>query len=236
MQPDNTPHHYPGNNPRHSTSGEPSPAHASPLPPPPPSRRDKQRREGTKSIISTIAILVTAPLVALLLIAFVFQSYEVDGPSMEHTLQHQDRLLVLKTGKTWARITGQDYIPERGEIIVFAKTGTFDPVAGGKRQLIKRVLGEPGDRVTVIDGQITVFNDDNPDGFDPDEAGGYVDDIASRGGATDIDITVPEGYVFVLGDNRSNSLDSRTFGIVSSDEIVGRLVLRIFPFNEMTTF
>ncbi len=197
---------------------------------------NKRRREGVKSVLSTVFILLSAPIVALLLIAFVFQSYEVDGPSMESTLSDSDRLIVIKTDKTWARITGQEYIPDRGEIIVFAKLGTIDPAAGSERQLIKRVIGLPGDTVVVSNGQVTVYNDEHPDGFDPDEKGDYEALIASRGGATDIDISVPDGHVFVLGDNRSNSLDSRTFGIISSEEIIGRLSLRIFPLNEFTRF
>ena len=213
-----------------------------PIPPPqPPSRQQyqrqaKRRKEGLRSVLSTVGVLISAPIIALLLIAFVFQSYEVDGPSMQHTLEHQDRLIVLKTGKTWSRITGEDYIPDRGEIIVFSKRGTVDPTAGGERQLIKRIVGMPNDRVTVRDGHITVYNDEHLNGFNPDEEGGYEDMIASRGGATDIDIHVPDGHVFVIGDNRSNSLDSRTFGIISSDEIVGTLALRIFPLNEIRSF
>lgn len=208
----------------------------SPGPPSPPPHRRRPQREGTRSILSTIAILVAAPIFALVLIAFVFQSYEVDGPSMERTLTDSDRLIVTKTAKTWSRITNEPYIPNRGEIIVFAKLGTIDPVAGSERQLIKRVIGLPGDRVIVENGMVTIFNEDNPDGFDPDEAGGYSDMIASRGGATDIDISVPDNYLFVMGDNRSNSLDSRSFGIISSDEVVGRLAVRIFPLNEITRF
>ncbi len=155
---------------------------------------------------------------------------------MERTLKDSDRLIVTKTAKTWSRITNEPFIPDRGEIIVFAKLGTIDPVAGSERQLIKRVIGLPGDRVIVENGNITIFNDENPDGFDPDEVGGYADMIASRGGATDIDISVPDDYIFVMGDNRSNSLDSRSFGIISADEIVGRLAMRIFPLNEITRF
>lgn len=216
----------------------PPPAHNYATPPPPPQRHNHsgRRKEGFRSVLSTIVVLVSAPLVALLLIAFVFQSYEVDGPSMEQTLSNNDRLIVVKTGKTWSRITSQDYIPERGEIIVFAKLGTIDPAAGSERQLIKRVIGLPGDRITVANGQVTVYNDEDPDGFDPDERGGYQDKIASRGGTTDVDVTIPDGHVFVMGDNRSNSLDSRSLGIISSGEIIGRLSLRIFPLNEIERF
>lgn len=191
-------------------------------------------RDGLKSIISTILLIVAAPLIALLLINFVFQSYEVDGPSMETTLQNGDRLIVLKTGKTWARITGDYYIPKRGEIIVFHKQGLQASNAGEDKQLIKRVIGLPGERIVVREGVITIYNDEFPEGFKPDREGDYRDVIGTTSG--NVDLTIPEGEVFVSGDNRDNSLDSRNFGTVSSDEIVGKLAVRIFPLDKFDTY
>src|SRR5882762_2580960 len=75
-------------------------------------RHKEPDHEGLKSILSTIAILIIAPLIALTLTAFVFQSYEVDGPSMETTLQNHDRLIVVKVPRTFARITHHSYIPK----------------------------------------------------------------------------------------------------------------------------
>src|SRR5688572_26059349 len=79
--------------------------------------RSKRRRESLRSMASTIAILLIAPVVAVVLTAFVFQSYQVDGPSMTTTLYNNDRLIVWKLPKTWARITGNDYIPRRGDVV-----------------------------------------------------------------------------------------------------------------------
>src|SRR6266702_4799807 len=76
----------------------------------------QKKSDGWKSALSTIFILIAAPLVALALTAFVFQSYEVDGPSMQSTLQNHDRLIVLKVPRTIARITGHDFIPNRGDV------------------------------------------------------------------------------------------------------------------------
>lgn len=216
-------------------SHPPNPSSYEPQQPASDTRR-KKKSEGWRSVASTLAILISAPVIALLLITFVFQSYVVDGPSMENTLQDGDRLIVSKVGKSLSQLRDEDFLPDRGEIIVFAKKGTFDPVARGERQLIKRVVGLPGDRVTIQSGTVTIVNDDNPNGFNPDTTVGYNDLIASRGGATDIDITVPEGAVFVMGDNRSNSQDSRSFGVIASDEIIGELSVRIFPFHAISTF
>ena len=193
----------------------------------------KPQGEGWRSILSTVLLLLAAPLIALFLINFVFQSYEVDGPSMESTLYDQDRLIVLKTGKTWARATGGSFIPKRGDIVIFNKTrlGQFN---GAEKQLIKRVIGLPGERVVVKDGSITVYNREFPGGFNPDKQADYGDAILSTSG--NLDITVPKNHIFVSGDNRGNSLDSRDFGTVPAADVVGTLALRIFPLNKLEAF
>lgn len=191
-------------------------------------------REGWRSVLSTILILALAPIIAWLMITFVFQSYEVDGPSMEDTLHDKDRLIVLKTGKTMSRVTGDAYVPKRGEVIIFVKHGLVELGTAQDKQLIKRVIGLPGERVVVKDGRITVFNDANPKGFDPDEGQDYAKTISFTNG--NIDVTVGNDQVFVAGDNRGNSLDSRSFGPVNSQDIIGKLVFRLFPINKAESF
>jgi signal peptidase I len=187
-------------------------------------------KEGFRSILSTIGLILLAPLLAVLLNLFVFQSYQVDGSSMEPTLHNDNRLIVLKLPRTVAKITHHDYLPKRGTIIVFKKP------SDESEQLIKRVIGLPGERVVVKDGKITVFNKERPNGFDPDDAP-YGKNIPPTDG--NVDVTVGEGEVFVCGDNRigGNSLDSRTaLGDVPLKNIVGELVLRIFPLNQIKNF
>lgn len=194
------------------------------------------KNDGWKSALSTVLILLAAPLVALALTAFVFQSYEVDGPSMETTLENHDRLIVLKAPRTIARITGNDYIPNRGDIIIFSKHGLadFGDNNGGDKQLIKRVIGLPGDRVIVKEGKLTVYNAEHPQGYSPDKAGSWSNVIVTT--PNDGDWTIGEGQVFVCGDNRTNSLDSRYFGPVPAKDIIGKLVLRVFPIGEAQAF
>ncbi len=184
---------------------------------------------------STIAIIILAPLIALLLTNFVFQSYQVDGPSMETTLQDKDRLIVSKTAKTWSRVTNKDYLPKRYSIIIF---NLIEGQDGEKRQLVKRVIGLPGDRVVVKDGVVRVYNNEHPQGYLIDQEGPEKDVISSTSGPgeREIDETVKDGYVYVMGDNRGNSLDSRSFGAVPSKDIVGRLDYRIFPFDKFEKF
>src|SRR5688572_9692944 len=167
------------------------------------------KREGLGGMASTIAVLLVAPLIALVLTAFVFQSYQVDGPSMETTLQNNDRLLVWKLPRTWARITGHDYIPKRGDVVIFVERDASGLGSTEGKQLIKRVIGLPGERVVVDDGKIRVYNQENPGGFEPDKTLPYGTMINETIGERDV--VIPKGSLYVVGDNRNNSLDSRSF-------------------------
>ena len=186
-----------------------------------------------KSVLSTILILLAAPLLAGFLMLFVFQSYEVDGPSMQTTLQNNDRLIVMKLPRTLARLTHHAYIPDRGDIIIFNEPSGAD-ASNTTKQLVKRVIGLPGERVVVKDGQVTVYNGPHPNGFNPDKTLPYGSVIGTTPG--DIDLVVPKDQVFVCGDNRTNSFDSRYFGTVPADNIIGKLDLRVYPFSQFKIF
>jgi signal peptidase I len=195
------------------------------------------RGEQFRSAISTIGVLLLAPLIAVLLTLFVFQSYNVDGPSMEETLQDGDRLIVWKFPRTLARITGNEYIPNRGDIIILNEAGlsSYGSDADSK-QLVKRVIGLPGDHVVVADNEVTIYNIDYPNGFKPDATLAYGRDGAIPPTPLNVDVTLGENEIFVCGDNRPNSLDSRSFGPIKTDQVVGKLVARIFPIKNMERF
>lgn len=189
-----------------------------------------------ESPLSTIFVIVSALLLALLITLFVFRSYQVDGPSMLPTLHHNDRLIIWKVPRTVARITGNTYIPNRGDIIVFGERGLTTP-DGNTKELIKRVIGLPGDRIVIKNGTTTVYNKDNPNGFNPDTSLPYGKGLDLKvNDEENIDQTVGEGQVYVMGDNRDNSLDSRTFGPVDASDIVGKLVFRIYPLGDAKMF
>lgn len=187
-----------------------------------------------RELLSTIGILITALVVALLMISFVFRSYQVDGPSMQSTLQNNDKLIIWKVERTWALITGHAYIPGRGDVIVFNESGLSQFGQSDSKQLIKRVIGLPGDRVVVKDGVYTIYNNQHPEGFNPDKVLPYGKNIYVTSGS--LDITLGKDQLFVSGDNRPDSLDSRAFGPIKADQIVGKLVLRVFPFNQAKVF
>lgn len=190
-------------------------------------------------IISTLMIIVLAPIVALLLTQFIFQSYQVDGPSMETTLQDRDRLIVTKVGRTWARLTRSSYQPERYDIIIFNHSSDYGDGNVQQKQLVKRVIGLPGDRVLVKNGQVMIYNKEHPDGYLVDKVGPELPAITVTNAPTEggvIDETVKDGEVYVMGDNRENSMDSRFFGAIRQQDIVGHLAMRIYPFDKIQRF
>ncbi|HSX36620.1 MAG TPA: signal peptidase I [Patescibacteria group bacterium] len=189
-----------------------------------------------REIFSTVGILLLAFLVAVFIIAFVFRSYQVDGPSMESTLQNQDKLIIWKVPRTWARITHHAYIPKRGDIIVFEESGLSAFGQADTKQLIKRVVGLPGDHVVVKDNVVTIYNKANPNGFQPDLTLGYNSDHHIPPTSGDVDVTLGAGQLFVCGDNRPDSLDSRTFGPINANQVIGQLIVRVFPINQIKTF
>jgi len=182
-----------------------------------------------KGFFSLLQLVIGAILLAAIINNFVFQSYQVFGSSMANTLHEGDRLIISKVSKSFSNIIG-DYSPTRGDIIVF--TSPISPDI----QLIKRVIGLPGERVTVKNGIITVYNDENPNGFKPDDK---YNELLPEERTGDIETVVGEDEIFVSGDNRTSgaSLDSRNeLGNVPIENISGELVLRVFPLNQASFF
>jgi signal peptidase I len=199
--------------------------------------QSKPQKSRFRDTVSTVFVLLLAPAIAFMLTLYVFQSYQVDGPSMETTLQNEDRLIVWKLPRTWARITGHQYVPNRGDVIILNQSGlsSFGDNTDTK-QLVKRVVGLPGDRVIIKDGAVTIFNTANPNGFKPDQTLPYGTETSIARSDNNIDVTLKANQLFVCGDNRPNSLDSRSFGPINTDQVVGKLVARILPVDNMKRF
>jgi len=194
----------------------------------------RKNNDGLKNVVATIAVLIAAPLVALFITSFLFQSYEVFGPSMQTTLHDGDRLIVLKAPRTWSKVLHKSYMPERGQIVVFTRADLALESVDGSKQLIKRVMAMPGERVTVKNNVLTVFNTAYPEGYQPDKEGSY--GIVIKHTGIDGEWTVGKDQVFVCGDNRDNSLDSRTFGPIDTKDIVGSAAFRFLPVKQTRTF
>lgn len=197
-----------------------------------------QRHPFFKDVLSISIFIVSVLIGTLIINSFIFRTFNVLGPSMESTLYTGDRLIVNRLPVTWAQLQNKQYVPERGQIIVFKNprysTGT------GEEFIVKRVIAFPGERVTVKDGVLTVYNAVHPDGFHPDDA--QKNDPSSHPGSYssgDVDTVVDDGTLFVAGDHRigSYSFDSRSgLGLIPYYDVIGPVGLRIWPLNKIRTF
>ena len=183
----------------------------------------------------SIAIFIVCVLIGTLLInTFIFRSFSVIGPSMETTLYTGDRLIVNRMPVTLSQIQNKDYIPSRGQVIVFRNP--HYSVGAGDEYIVKRVIAFPGERVVLSDGHYMVYNTENPNGFNPDDKNNGEPGSPTSGA---VDTIVPEGELFVSGDHRqgSYSYDSRNgLGTIPFYDVVGPVGLRVFPFNKIRSF
>jgi signal peptidase I len=167
---------------------------------------DQEQRSQPKSAFrEVVETVVFTFLIYFLIRTFVFENYRVVGLSMYPTLEDNQFVAVSK-------ISYRLHKPQRGDIIVFRDA------QGGSRKLIKRVIGLPGDVVEIQQGQVFI------NGYLLDEP--YIVTPAYQSKAP---ITVPEGQYFVLGDNRNNSSDSRSWGTLPYEDIVGKAWLTYWP-------
>ncbi|NLZ50042.1 MAG: signal peptidase I [Clostridiales bacterium] len=179
--------------------------------------------ESNKPIEKTIkeyAIsIVICVVIALLLKTFVIARADVDGDSMYPTLHNNDVLFVNRLSKI-----NKDY--KRGDIII------FDSLDAKNDIYIKRIIAVAGDEVEIKDDKVYLNGEELQENYLAEgtitEPGIFMSDKEK--------FTVPEGYIFVMGDNRENSKDSRTFGPVSLEQVEGKVFVRLFPVKDFKTF
>ena len=171
---------------------------------------------GVRSIVEWVVVVGGALIIALVIKTFLLQAFYIPSSSMETTLNIGDRVLVNK-------LSYRVHDVHRGDIIVFERPpGEADSEIS---DLIKRVVGLPGDVVEGQNGQVLI------NGEPLDEP--YLDEGVTTG---DFDpIEVPEDHLFMMGDNRGDSRDSRFFGPIAEDTIVGRAFFRVWPLGDIST-
>ncbi len=155
---------------------------------------------------SLIALLIVIPVRM-----FVAQPFIVSGASMEETFQNGEYLIV-------DQLTYHFSLPQRGDVVVFRYPR--DP----SKFFIKRVIGVPGDTISITNNVVTITNTENPDGLTLNEP--YV---ASLNWASNTTEVLGEREYFVMGDNRNFSSDSRAWGVLQEERIIGRAFVRLFP-------
>jgi signal peptidase I len=191
------------------TPTEPSAERLEPGPPPPPALGGRVVSLFKSVLRDLIGTILPALVIAFIIHAFLAQGTRVYGQSMEPNFHTNERLIVEK-------LSYRFHSPQRGDVIVLS-----DP-SGGPELLIKRVVGLPAERISISDGRVFV------DGVPLDES--YLVQSTQGAGRS---WTVPPLSVFVLGDNRGASRDSRFFGPVAFEQILGRAVFRYWPMAQI---
>jgi signal peptidase I len=175
--------------------------------------------ERNQSFLSEILNFALIALVVVLPIRiFIAQPFIVSGASMESTFSSGEYLIVDQVSYRFEE-------PARGEVIIFRYPK--DP----SKFFIKRIIGVPGDTVDISGNVVTITNEDHPGGVVLDEP--YVLEMAPN---TTLTETLGDEEYFVMGDNRNASSDSRMWGVLQRDKIVGRAFLRLYPLNHADVF
>ena len=177
-----------------------------------------------KEVFEWLDVLTTAIIAVVVVFSLLFRVATIDGESMERTLFSNDKVI----------ITNLAYEPKFGDIVVISRNAdnSVESVGSSDMPIIKRVIAVGGQTVDIDfeSGIVSV------DGTQLDEP--YANTPTNRYYDIEFPVYVPEGYIFVLGDNRNDSLDSRSSqigenGLIDTRYVLGHAVLRIFPFDKI---
>lgn len=182
-------------------------------PGPPPSPPAPSKPSAVRNAVEWVVIAAGALLVAFVIKTFLLQAFYIPSLSMAPTLKINDRVLVNKLSYRLHDI-------HRGDVVVFRSV----PGDGATKDLIKRVIGLPGETVESQNGHILINGQVLKEPYlGPDVVTGPLEKI-----------TIPAGHYWVMGDNRPNSRDSRFFGAISKSLIIGRAFVRVWPLTSLS--
>ncbi|MDD5031693.1 MAG: signal peptidase I [Patescibacteria group bacterium] len=172
-------------------------------------------------VFELVKIIVISLVIIIPIRYFLVQPFYVKGASMEPNFYDHEYLIIDEISYRFGD-------PERGDIIVFRYP------KNPQEYFIKRIIGLPGERIQIKEGQVYIFKNEVSDGFILDES--YLESGTKTYSLAEDIISLGEEEYFVLGDNRNSSKDSRSFGPVNRSFITGQVVLRGWPFSRISLF
>jgi signal peptidase I len=179
-------------------------------------RLAERRKRGARQVIEWVVLIAVALVVALIVKTFLFQAFYIPSDSMVPTLKVHDRVLVNK-------LSYKMHSVHRGDIVVFTKP---PKETNDIKDLVKRVIGLPGETVEAHGGHIYIDGRQLSEPYLPST-------VVQR---AFLPVKIPPHDVWVMGDNRDQSEDSRVFGPIKESSIVGRVFVRIWPPNRLHFF
>jgi len=187
-----------------------------------------------------LKVIIWALIIIIPVRTFIFQPFFVQGSSMEPNFHNGEYLIIKEWGYKQTTIyakdkkilqvdSKKDFL--RGDVIVFRYPNN------PKEFFIKRVIGLPNEKVEIKKGKVMIYNSDNPNGFELNESE-YLPSVASETNCQQgfCSFNLSDSQYVVLGDNRSHSSDSRMWGTLSKNNIIGKVLLRAWPLRKFDTF
>lgn len=178
------------------------------------------QRKLRRQLIEWLLIVLVAIIVSVGLRTYAFQTFYIPSPSMNPTLQDGDRIIVNKLAVDFGTIN-------RGDILVFKAPPTEDCSTIHVTDLVKRVIGLPGDKLYSVGNTIYV------NGTALDEAWPHVDPLGGEIAPASNPVVVAANHYFMMGDNQTWSCDSRYWGSIPRSSVIGKALLRIWPFSRI---
>lgn len=185
-------------------------------------KKPENKKTFAQELVSTLLYIIVITGIFVAIRTFLFAPVSVEGDSMNPTLEHEDRLLLNKIASI-----------ERFDIVVFPAP------EDSEKQFIKRVIGLPGDEIAYQDQMLYIDGEPVMEAYvdltqESEEITEYYNGDFTLSSLQGVE-TVPENMLFVLGDNRVNSKDSRSFGFIPEDSVIGETSLRIWPIDRIGT-
>lgn len=173
-----------------------------------------EKKSRSKVFIENVLYIIVAVLLAMVVQKFIIRPFVVNGESMDPTLTTGDYLLIDEVSYKFRE-------PERGDVVVFRAPPEPD------KFFVKRIIGLPGDTVSIDGSTVTISNSENPKGFKLSEP------FITHSALNQIVVKVPPNEYFVMGDNRNGSFDSRSWGTLPKANLRGRALLRLLPLKQI---
>src|SRR5690606_26463161 len=180
-----------------------------------PEVREENHVASENSFLEIARFALIALIIVLPVRWFVAQPFIVSGASMEDTFHDREYLIV-------DQLSYRFHEPERGDVIIFKYPN--DP----SKYFIKRIIALPGETISLSGSSVTIKNENDPEGFELNEPYAQIGN-----GSPEQTVSLGEDEYFVMGDNRDHSSDSRVWGVLNREEIVGRAFLRLLPPQRM---
>jgi len=202
---------------------------------------DKEKKEDTyqgvgRFILEVVKIIILAFIIIVPIRVFLFQPFFVQGASMEPSFENGQYLIINELGFKETNVGFKEHNLfkissfrdiERQQVMVFRYP------LDSRKFFIKRIIGLPGEKIQIKNGQVSIFNKENPEGFILDEKEYLLLGLRTPG---EVVTTIGSDEYFVMGDNRMFSSDSRAWGPISAADIIGEVALRAWPLNKINVY